>query len=257
MNTAFDLRVRVAEGPGSPVLLLHGLGDGCDTFWESGWAGALVGHHLVAFDARGHGGSARPHDLDAYDDGRRVDDALAVLDHAGVTRAHVLGYSMGAWTAMRLAERAPERVLSLLVGGAHPYGQSLAPLRSLFARGVDAFMAAIERGRGALPPAARERMLANDPRALAAVIARDREPIDVSRIRSSVIVWAGDRDPFEPLVVRFANEVRGQSISVGGADHFAAFDAPIVLRTVSSSIADASSSASSYANTWSLPDAST
>jgi pimeloyl-ACP methyl ester carboxylesterase len=257
MSAALDLRVRITEGAGSPVLLLHGLGDGCDTFWDTGWADALGGHRLVAFDARGHGGSPRPHDPDAYDDDRRIDDALAVLDHARITRAHVLGYSMGAWTAMRLAERAPGRVLTLNIGGAHPYGQSLAQLRALLERGIDAFLATIERGRGTLPAAARTRLLANDPRALAAVIARDREPINTSRIRCPVIAWAGEHDPCGLLVTRFANEVRGRYIRVAGADHFAAFDPSIVVRAVSSSIADASSSLSSYANTWSLPDAST
>lgn len=249
MSAALDLRLRMTAGDGSPVLLLHGFGDGCDTFWDSGWADALAGHRLVAYDARGHGASPRPHDPEAYAEDRRVDDALAVMDRAGVERAHLVGYSMGAWTALRLAARAPERVLSLNLGGAHPYGQSLAGLRGLLGLGLDAFLAAVERGRGVLPAAPRRRLLANDPRALAALIARDREPLPCEAIRCPVLAWAGERDPLEPLVARFAGAVGGRYVRVAGADHFAAFDAPAVLRAASSSIADARSSASSYANT--------
>src|SRR5690606_8253985 len=116
-----------------PVLLLHGFGDSLDSFWDCGWADALAGRKVIAFDARGHGGSPRPADPDAYADEVRVMDALAVLDHAGVERAHVVGYSMGGWTAMRLALAAPDRVASVLVGGAQPYGQTLEPLRQLLA----------------------------------------------------------------------------------------------------------------------------
>src|SRR5690606_18118422 len=83
--SALDLRVRI-EGDGSAVLLLHGFGDALDSFWDCGWAAALAGHQVIAFDARGHGGSPRPSAADAYVDAVRVADALAVLDRAGVER---------------------------------------------------------------------------------------------------------------------------------------------------------------------------
>ncbi|MBZ0232919.1 MAG: alpha/beta hydrolase, partial [Deltaproteobacteria bacterium] len=129
-----ELRVRI-EGGGPAVLLLHGFGDSLDSFWDCGWVAALAGCKVIAFDARGHGGSPRPSAAAAYADAVQVADALSVLDHAGVRRAHVLGYSMGGWTAMRLAVEAPERVATLLVGGAQPFGQSVEPLRGLLAGG--------------------------------------------------------------------------------------------------------------------------
>jgi pimeloyl-ACP methyl ester carboxylesterase len=163
---------------------------------------------------------------------------------------------MGGWTAMRLALAAPDRVASVLVGGAQPYGQTLEPLRQLLARGLDAFIAAVERGR-TLPAAAKARFQRNDPRALAAVIARDRDPIDTSSLRVPLFAWAGEHDALAALVTRFANERGGELVLVPRAGHFAAFDDPLLLRAASSWIAERSTSLSSKRNTWSLPDAST
>ncbi len=255
MKAPLDLRVRI-QGEGSPVLLLHGLGDSLDSFWDSGWVAALSSHRIIAFDARGHGGSPRPKNVASYAESARVADALAVLDHAGVRQTHVLGYSMGGWTAMRLAVEAPERVASLLVGAAQPYGQSLAPLRRLMARGVGAFVEAIERTR-TLPPSVRARFLANDPEALAAVIAEDRRSIDTSRMQAPLFTWAGEHDPLTPLVERFAAQCGGAFVRVPRCGHFDAFDDPVVLRIASSWMADQSRPASSNMKTWSEPDVST
>jgi pimeloyl-ACP methyl ester carboxylesterase len=255
--SALDLRVRVdGARHGAAVLLLHGLGDSLDPFWDSGWAAALAGRRLVAFDARGHGGSPRPTSADAYADSVRVADALAVLDHAGLRRAHLVGYSMGAWTAMRLAAEAPHRVASLVVGGAHPFGQSLEPLRRLVSGGVEAFVDAIARTRR-LPAAARERFLGNDAAALAAVIAEDRPALDLTTLRAPLFSWAGEHDPLASHIERFAAQHGGAFVRVPHAGHFAAFDDPALLRVASSWIAERSWSASSNMKTWSEPGAST
>lgn len=68
----------------------------------------------VALDLRGHGGSDRtgPFTADAY-----ADDVLAVLDHFGITRAHVVGTSFGGMVAVTLAARVPERVASITAIG--------------------------------------------------------------------------------------------------------------------------------------------
>ena len=93
------------------VLLLHGLLAG-----RGEWArqrAALAGRFtLILAEARGHGASAAL-------SGRRyaladlVADTLAVLDHAGVERAHVVGHGLGGATAWELAIGVPERVRSL------------------------------------------------------------------------------------------------------------------------------------------------
>ncbi len=80
---------------------------------------------LVLIDARGHGESDHPTRVEDYDFRTRVLDVLAVLQHAGVeasTRAHFLGYSMGAHVGMSAAIYAPQRFASFFLGGASPYG---------------------------------------------------------------------------------------------------------------------------------------
>lgn len=225
-----DVALRMVEtGSGEPVLLCHGFADGLETWWDSGWAKALAGHRVLAFDARGHGASGKPHLPEAYGLAERVGDAAAVLDAAGAPSAHVLGYSMGAVTALHLAAALPGRVRTLLVGGAHPFPQSLTPLRALLAAGLPAVADAFERGRSHTPEAVRHRVLANDPLALAAVLAEDRPGLGEDALREvsmPTLLWAGEHDPQRPAVERLGRVLPdARTVIVQGASHFAAFDA--------------------------------
>lgn len=99
-------------GAGTPVLFLHEYaGD------HRSWAGqikALSGRHrCLAVSARGYPPSGCPDDRDAYTQEVMNGDALAVLDAAGVDKAHIVGLSMGAFTALQLAQFHPQRVLSV------------------------------------------------------------------------------------------------------------------------------------------------
>ena len=103
-----------------PVLLLHGFASSARTNWiEPGWVKFLVGlgHRVIAYDARGHGASGKPHSPEAYAQPHMPEDARRLLDHLGVARAHVMGYSMGARMTAFLALRHPERVASAIFGG--------------------------------------------------------------------------------------------------------------------------------------------
>jgi 3-oxoadipate enol-lactonase len=95
---------------GSPVLLIQGLGVD-----HRGWAlqrGAFGRHHrCIAPDNRGTGRSDAP--PGPYDLARMAKDAVAVLDAAGVERAHVVGASMGGVIAQILGVLHPDRVRSL------------------------------------------------------------------------------------------------------------------------------------------------
>ncbi|MCW2945720.1 MAG: putative hydrolase [Actinoallomurus sp.] len=107
---AGGIRTRFAEAgdPDLPgLLLLHGTGGHWETFAPN--LGALSEHfHCVAVDMVGNGFSAKP-DYD-YEIAVYVRQMLAVLDHFGMTRSSVVGMSLGAWVAARLALDAPERV---------------------------------------------------------------------------------------------------------------------------------------------------
>jgi 2-hydroxy-6-oxonona-2,4-dienedioate hydrolase len=107
---AGGIRTRFAEAgdPALPgLLMLHGTGGHWETFAPN--LGPLSEHfHCVAVDMVGNGFSAKP-DYD-YEIAVYVRQMLAVLDHFGMARASLVGMSLGAWVAARLALDAPERV---------------------------------------------------------------------------------------------------------------------------------------------------
>jgi len=95
-------------GNGPAILLLHaGLGD--RTMWDAQVPAFASGFTVIRVDARGFGETRKP--PAAYSP---VADALAVPDHLGIERAHVVGVSMGSQTAIEMVVVAPERVASLV-----------------------------------------------------------------------------------------------------------------------------------------------
>jgi len=113
-----------ALGDGDALLLIHGLG-----YDRDGWGPALYllarQFEVVAFDNRGVGRSDRP--PGPYTTTAMADDAAAVLDAAGVSRAHVLGTSLGGMIAQDLALRHRERVQSIVLSSTTPGGERAYP----------------------------------------------------------------------------------------------------------------------------------
>lgn len=125
-----------------PLLLIMGLGSQLIT-WPDGFCKALVdrGFFVIRFDNRDAGLSTHLDHLPAVVPGYSLDDmaedAVGLLDHLGVSKAHVLGASMGGMIAQVLAIRRPERVLSLTslmshVGGEDAVQASAEVLAGLF-----------------------------------------------------------------------------------------------------------------------------
>ena len=108
----------VASGEGEPVVLVHSYGGDLQSQWlDTGVFGALASEfRTIAFDCRGHGKSGKPHEAAAYG-AEMTRDVVRVLDHFGLRRAHVVGYSMGAHLVAQLLTLAPERFLSATLGG--------------------------------------------------------------------------------------------------------------------------------------------
>jgi 3-oxoadipate enol-lactonase len=117
------------------------------------------GFRVVAYDSRGHGRSARAADPGGYTYDLLLEDLVAVMDALDCERAVLVGSSMGAHTALRLAIDAPERVAGLgVVSPAydpsnHPNRPNVEEADELAAaireRGLDGFLDALR-----IPPAA-------------------------------------------------------------------------------------------------------
>ena len=111
-------------GEGRPVLLLHGFPDS-GALWRH-QVPALVdaGFQAVVPDLRGFGASDAPDEVEAYSILYTVGDLVAVLDHLGIARAHVVGHDFGAATAWAMAAFLPDRVdhlVALSVGQASAF----------------------------------------------------------------------------------------------------------------------------------------
>jgi pimeloyl-ACP methyl ester carboxylesterase len=213
------------EGEGSPLVLVHGFTDSLQGWREYGYVEELKKEHrLVLIDARGHGGSDKPHDPEAYGLKHRSADVVAVLDDLGIDRAHYFGYSLGGWVGFGLAKYAPERIRSLIIGGAQPYGQSMGLYRQALAGGIEGWVEVVEKMLGSpVTPEAKEWLLGNDVRALLASVADDRP--DISEILSTMttmpsLLYTGEADPLRPLVERCASELpNGRFFSLPGVNH--------------------------------------
>jgi pimeloyl-ACP methyl ester carboxylesterase len=102
------------------VLLVMGLGMNATGWWRTVPVLAGAGHTVVAFDNRGVGRSSRP--PGPYSVEQMADDAIAVLDAAGIERASVYGISLGGMIAQEIALRHPARVDALVLGATTPGG---------------------------------------------------------------------------------------------------------------------------------------
>ncbi|MCB0874274.1 MAG: alpha/beta hydrolase [Thermoleophilia bacterium] len=103
------------SGAGAGVLLLHGLSATRRYVLHGSTAIERAGYQVVSYDARGHGDSTPANHPETYDYDTLGEDAVAVLDRAGIDRAILIGQSMGAATAVNVALRHPERVAGLVV----------------------------------------------------------------------------------------------------------------------------------------------
>ena len=113
------------HGSGEPLLLIQGLGYG-RWGWDPVVPGLAERFRVLTFDNRGIGDSDKPEG--PYTAREMAADALQVLDEAAVTRAHVLGASLGGMIAQEVAVAAPERVDRLVLCCTTPGGADSVPM---------------------------------------------------------------------------------------------------------------------------------
>lgn len=236
-----------------PLVLLHGVT----------WNAALNFHHVVPalagsrmvvlMDHRGHGeglpgaGSYGMEDL--------ADDVVAVLDELGISRAVLVGFSLGSLTALQVAAHRPDRVAGLVLTAGC---LTLAPgrvLRAVLAVmvGMLAVLARLGLGRLVAPhyfglnrrtsspefarawPWIRAQLEANDPRflapALRAALGHDVRPYveRIARIPTHVVVH--ERDALIPAALQWQMaRALGAAVTTIDADHEAPLSDPDLYR---------------------------
>jgi pimeloyl-ACP methyl ester carboxylesterase len=108
------------EGEGDPVVLVHGFASSKNVNWVyPTWVSELKknGRRVVALDNRGHGESEKLYDPAQYAIPVMAGDVVALMDHLGIARADIMGYSLGSRMTAWLALRTPERLRSAILGG--------------------------------------------------------------------------------------------------------------------------------------------
>jgi pimeloyl-ACP methyl ester carboxylesterase len=246
-------RIRyIEEGQGEPVVLIHGYTSDTENQWvRPGVFAALAARHRVfAMDARGHGLSGKPHDPAQYGPEMGF-DITRLLDHLGIRRAHIVGYSMGAHIVAQLLTLRPERFLTATLGGASGRRNWTAEDQ----RRVDIESAEMDEGllrsqilrlwpRNEPPPTdqqLRERsaqqLAGKDPRALAAV--RRSNPAQVvteaqmAAITTPTLGIVGTADPY----LREFEQLKAvmpqlKLVTIEGASHGSAPGRPEFARAI-------------------------
>jgi pimeloyl-ACP methyl ester carboxylesterase len=140
------VQLHYADRGSGQAVLFHTGGGGDGRMWElAGYTEALGGYRHLLLDHRGHGRSDQPVGLAAHAIDEYAADVIAVLDHASVARAVLVGYSSGAEILYRTAAARPDRCLAVVGIGAIPTpfdepGPSLEKAADVRAVGMRALM---------------------------------------------------------------------------------------------------------------------
>lgn len=232
MQTFSSDGVRLAyldEGAGDPIVLIHGFASSVRHNWvEPGWVKLLTGrgYRVIAIDNRGHGASEKLYDPALYTAPLMAEDARRLMDHVGIPRADVMGYSMGARITTFLALRYPDRVRSAIFGGLG--GNMIRPMagtgpiaHALEAASIDDVKNATARTFRAFA----ERT-GSDLKALAACIRGSREPITgemVASLTCPVLVATGTEDVIGGQAGELAALIPGaEALPIPRRDHMLA-----------------------------------
>jgi pimeloyl-ACP methyl ester carboxylesterase len=233
--------VRIAYevvGDGEPVVLVHGFASDRVQNWRApGWYQALTGagYRVVALDCRGHGESDKPHDPKSYGHATMAGDVWAVMNDAGVSRAFLMGYSMGGYISMSLLIKQPEFFRKVVIAGVGASYLDLGAAKAAVAdperRAMIADALLADDISSIRNETARDfRLFAEQPGkdrlALAACMRGNRDVFTREQLGQSklpVLVVCGEKDvltgPPDPLAAAFAD---GRAVTVPNRDHMTA-----------------------------------
>lgn len=219
----------IDEGTGDPILLIHGFASSVQVNWvDTSWVRHLAreGRRVIAIDNRGHGQSAKLHDPSLYGGPTMAEDARRLLDHLGIAKADVMGYSMGARITAFLALAHPEYVRSAIFAGLG--GNMVRPMA-----GTGPIAAALEAptiqdvtNATARTFRAFAEQTKSDLKALAACIRSSRDPLTgeaLSTLKCPVLVAVGSDDVIGGKAADLAKLIPGaEAFVIEGRDHMKA-----------------------------------
>jgi 3-oxoadipate enol-lactonase len=193
-------------GQGTPILFVHEFASD-HRGWEPQMREFGKRHRCVTYSARGYTPSDVPADPDVYSYSHVMRDAVAVLDHLKIDKAHLIGLSMGGYTSLQVALNHPQRVRSLVLAGTgsgserwytQDFHKSARELADQFEReGSAAVAKSYGMGPSRLP------FLLKDPRGFAEFTARLTEH-DAQGSANTSRGFQGAR----PSLYDFADEIR-------------------------------------------------
>jgi pimeloyl-ACP methyl ester carboxylesterase len=212
------------HGPntGAPVVLVHGFASDYQLNWVgTRWQEALTtaGYRVVGLDCRGHGHSAKPHDVASYSLPVMAADVRRLLDHLKIASARYVGYSMGAQIGLQAVIDFPERIERAVLGG---MGMFDAPGRA------EQIANAMRGGPAESEVAATFYKFAssrpsNDLEALAACILGLRARLDkdkLGKLVTPVLVVVGEKDEIASDAAELVELIpTSRLVTVPGRDH--------------------------------------
>lgn len=232
-NNGVRIYYEIEERGKPPLMLAHGGTGNLESWRQNGYTDALRDEfQLILFDARGHGRSDRPHEATISIMG---DDAVVVLESAGVSKAHYWGYSMGAAVGLDLAVRHSSRFDSFILGGISPYRWPevmIKPLTTalddfrLRLTDPEAYLELTEKRVGrSLTREECDEALARDVKADIAILSAliNRHPLtddDLNGIDVPCLLYCVDKDPYYDGAMESVNHIPGaRFVTLTGKHH--------------------------------------
>ena len=217
------------EGEGPPIVLVHGFASSKDVNWVyPTWVSLLrqSGRRVIALDHRGHGASTKLYDPEDYHIGTMAGDVRALLDHLGIARSDIMGYSLGSRITALLAFHSPERVCSAILGG---LGMTLVagggPGENV-ARALEAESPAEITDKMGKTFRAFADQTRSDHRALAACLRGSRRLMareEAAEIKVPLLIAVGTKDDIAGSAHDLANIIPGSEVlDIPGRDHMRA-----------------------------------
>lgn len=210
LSNGIEIAYDVHTDAGTPVLLIHGFASSGQINWvNTGWVDTLAkaGYQPITMDNRGHGRSRKVYDPKLYTAREMADDAARLIEHLGLRRLPVIGFSMGARITAFLMLRHPRLVRCAIWGGMGANLMTGLDNSEDIAKALTAQSLA-----DVTTPIGRQfRLFADhskaDRAALAACVVSSREPMladDVRGLRAPILVAVGENDEMagsiEPLL---------------------------------------------------------